>query len=343
MLISALKYWHYVIRRLLLLIVVIWGTVTITFIIARILPANPVALYVGQAQITDPKVIAQITHEWGLDQPLYIQYLAYFKNILTGNLGNSFSSQQPVINDLQTRMPATIELSIFALIFTLLIAIPVGIVSATHKNSLFDHGGRIFSIAGFSAPSFWIAIMLLLIFYRELGFVGPGRLSPEFTPPPFVTGMYTIDALIAGNLPVFFNALEHLVLPGLTLGLGGSAVTMRLLRSSMLEAINSDYIRTARMKGLRERVVIYRHAFRNALIPMTTYVGLLIGGFLSGAVLTETIFSWNGMGQYTVNAIFASDFPALQGVVLFEAFIFAGANLIVDLAYGIIDPRVRYG
>lgn len=343
MLISALKYWHYVIRRLLLLIVVIWGTVTITFIIARILPANPVALYVGQAQITDPKVIAQITHEWGLDQPLYIQYLAYFKNILTGNLGNSFSSQQPVINDLQTRMPATIELSIFALIFTLLIAIPVGIVSATHKNSLFDHGGRIFSIAGFSAPSFWIAIMLLLIFYRELGFVGPGRLSPEFIPPPFVTGMYTVDALIAGNLPVFFNALEHLVLPGLTLGLGGSAVTMRLLRSSMLEAINSDYIRTARMKGLRERVVIYRHAFRNALIPMTTYVGLLIGGFLSGAVLTETIFSWNGMGQYTVNAIFASDFPALQGVVLFEAFIFAGANLIVDLAYGIIDPRVRYG
>ncbi len=201
----------------------------------------------------------------------------------------------------------------------------------------------IFSIAGFSAPSFWIAIMLLLIFFRELGFVGPGRLSPQFVPAPFVTGFYTIDALIAGNLPVFFDALKHLMLPGLTLGLGGSAVTMRLLRSSMLEAVNSDYIRTARMKGLRERVVIYRHAFRNALIPMTTYVGLLIGGFLSGAVLTETIFSWNGMGQYTVNAIFANDFPALQGVVLFEAFIFAGANLIVDLTYGVIDPRVRYG
>jgi len=337
-----LKYWHYVIRRLLLLLVVIWGTVTITFLIARVLPSNPVMLYVGQAQITDPKVIAQITHQWGLDRPLYVQYIAYFENILTGNLGTSYTSQRAVIIDLQTRMPATIELSIFALIFTLLIAIPVAIVSATHKNSPFDHAGRIFSIAGFSAPSFWIAIMLLLIFFRELGFVGPGRLSPQFVAPPFVTGMYTIDALIAGNLPVFFDAFEHLILPGLTLGLGGSAVTMRLLRSSMLEAINSDYIRTARMKGLRERVVIYRHAFRNALIPMTTYVGLLIGGFLSGAVLTETIFSWNGMGQYTINAIFANDFPALQGVVLFEAFIFAGANLIVDLAYGIIDPRVRY-
>ncbi len=245
--------------------------------------------------------------------------------------------------DIQTRLPATIELSIAALIFTLVIAIPVAIVSATRKNSILDHAARIFAITGFSAPSFWIAIVLLSIFLRDLGLVGIGRLSPQFNPPHFVTGLMTIDTLIAGNIPEFFDALVHLILPGITLALGGAAIIMRLLRSSMLEAMSSDYIRTARMKGLKERVVIYRHAFRNALIPTTTYIGLLIGGFLSGAVLTETIFNWNGIGQYTVGAIYASDYPALQGVVLIEAFVYATANLIVDLAYAMIDPRVRIG
>jgi len=260
-----------------------------------------------------------------------------------GNLGISFEDERPVVMDILQRFPATIELSIAALIFTMIIAIPIAIVSATHKDSIIDQAGRVFAITGYSAPSFWIAIILLLIFFKDLGWVGVGRLSPSFTPPKTVTGLYTVDSLIAGNFSEFVDAVEHLILPGFTLGLGGSAVAMRLLRSSMLEAMSSDYIRTARMKGLRERVVIYRHAFRNALIPMTTYTALLIGGFLSGAVLTETIFNWNGIGQYTVAAIYASDFPSVQGVVLFEAFIYATANLVVDLAYGIIDPRIRVG
>ncbi len=233
--------------------------------------------------------------------------------------------------------------SIAALIFTMVIAIPIAVISATRKNSIFDQAGRVFAITGYSAPSFWIAIILLLIFFRDLGLVGVGRISPQFIPPKTVTGLYTVDSLIAGNIPEFIDALKHLILPGITLALGGSAVAMRLLRSSMLEAMNSDYIRTARMKGLKERIVIYRHAFRNALIPTTTYIGLLIGGFLSGAVLTETIFDWNGIGQFTVAAIYASNFPALQGVVLIEAFIYATANLVVDIAYGIIDPRIRVG
>ncbi len=334
---------RYVVRRVLLLLLVMWGAVTLTFIIARVIPSNPIAVVVGQHPNIDPRAIQELKVLWGLDKPLSVQYVLYLKSIIAGNWGISFQSARPVVVDLISRLPATIELSIVALLFTLLIAIPVAVASATRKNSIIDHAGRIFSIAGYSAPSFWIAILLLVIFFRDLGLVGIGRLSPQFIPPPFVTGLYSIDTLLQGNYQEFIDALEHLILPGLTLALGGSAVAMRLLRSSMLEAITSDYIRTARMKGLKERVVIYKHAFRNALIPMTTYVGLLIGFFLSGAVLTETIFSWNGIGQYTVQAIYASDYPALQGVVLFEAFIFATASLVVDLAYGVIDPRIRYG
>jgi peptide/nickel transport system permease protein len=336
-------FWRYVTRRILLLFLVMFGAVTLTFIIARILPSNPVAMVLGTHAFVEPSVVRTLTAIWGLNQPLPVQYVDYLKAILQGNLGISFSDGRPVLLDLQQRLPATIELSIASLIFTLIIGIPIAIVSATRKNSVIDHASRIFAITGFSAPSFWIAIVLLEIFFRNLGLVGIGRLSPQYNPPPFVTGLLTIDTLVAGNTPEFFDALSHLVLPGITLGLGGGAIIMRLLRSSMLEAMSSDYIRTARMKGLRERIVIYRHAFRNALIPMTTYIGLLIGGFLSGAVLTETMFNWNGIGQYTVSAIYASDYPALQGVVLIEAFVYATANLIVDLAYGVIDPRVRIG
>jgi peptide/nickel transport system permease protein len=337
-------FWGYFVRRVLLLLVVMWGAVTLTFIISRVIPSNPVAVVMGHGGV-DPSVGQRLTALWGLNKPLPVQYLDYFDGIFHGNLGISFQDEDPVASDILARLPATIELSIAALVFTLIIAVPVAVVSATRKNSLLDHAGRVFAITGNSAPSFWIAILFLLIFFRDLGWVGVGRLSPQFVPPPTVTGLYTVDSLIAGNLAEFLDALKHLILPGLTLGLGGAAVAMRLLRSSMIEALNSDYIRTARMKGLRERIVIYKHALRNALIPMTTYTAILIGGFLSGAVLTETIFTWNGIGQYTVSAIYASDFPALQGVVLFEAFVFAAANLIVDLAYGVIElaesPRLR--
>jgi peptide/nickel transport system permease protein len=336
-------FWRYLGRRLLLLLVVMYGAVTLTFIIARVIPSNPVAVVMGQNAAADPQVAQRLTLLWGLNKPLYVQYLDYINGIIHGNLGISFADEHPVTQDILQRLPATVELSIAALIITMLIAIPLAIVSATRKGSIVDQAGRIFAITGYSAPSFWIAIILLVIFFRDLGLVGVGRISPQFSPPPHVTGLYTVDSLIAGNISEFWDALEHLILPAFTLALGGSAVAMRLLRSSMLEAMSSDYIRTARMKGIKERVVIYRHAFRNALIPMTTYTALLIGGFLSGAVLTETIFNWNGIGQYTVAAIYASDFPALQGVVLVEALIYATANLVVDLAYGIIDPRIRVG
>jgi peptide/nickel transport system permease protein len=320
-----------------------WGTVTMTFVMARILPSNPIAIVIGEHPTINPQVVKELYSIWGLNQPLPVQYVDYIKSILHGNLGESFSSGRPVALDIASRLPATVELSLAALIFTFIIGVPIAVVSATRKNSILDHASRVFAIVGYSAPSFWIGIVLLEIFFRYLGLVGIGRLSPQYNPPPFRTGFLTIDTLLAGNVTEFFDAVAHLILPGITLALGGAAVTMRLLRSSMLEALNSDYVRTAKMKGLKERVVIYRHVFRNALLPMTTYTGLLIGGFLSGAVLTETIFNWNGIGEYTVNAIYTSDYPALQGVVLIDAFVYATANLIVDLAYGIIDPRIRVG
>lgn len=328
---------------MLLLVLVMWGTVTLTFIIARVLPSNPIAIVIGEHPTINPQIVKDLYAIWGLNKPLPVQYVDYIESILHGNLGVSFSSGRPVALDIETKLPATIELSVSALIFTLIIGVPIAVIAATRKNSIIDHASRVFAIIGYSAPSFWIGIVLLEIFFRYLGLVGIGRLSPQFNPPPFRTGFLTIDTLLAGNTTEFFDALAHLVLPGITLALGGAAVVMRLLRSSMLEALNSDHVRTARMKGLSERVVIYRHVFRNALLPMTTFTGLLIGGFLSGAVLTETIFNWNGIGQYTVSAIYTSDYPALQGVVLVDAFLYTTANLVVDLAYGIIDPRIRVG
>lgn len=340
---GPLALWLYVIRRLLLLIVVVWGAVTLTFLFARLIPGNPIQVIVGSHPSIDPALVKELYSTWGLNQPLPVQYVDYLKSLLQGNLGVSFVTTRPVATDLLSRLPATIELSIVALIFTLIIGIPIAIISATYKGSILDNSGRIFAIVGFSAPSFWVAIVLLLVFFRDFHLVGIGRLGPQFAPPPTVTGLYTVDSLLAGNLPEFWDALTHLILPGITLALTGAAASMRLLRSSMLEALNSDYVRTARMKGLKERVVIYGHAFRNALLPMTTYVGLLVGGFLAGAVLIETIFNWNGIGQYTVQAIFSSDYPALQGVVLVDAFIIAFLNLFVDLVYAVIDPRIRYG
>ena len=337
-----MSLWWYVIRRVLLLVVVVWGAVTLTFLVVRIIPGNPLDVIVGKPYGVDQETINYLTSTWGLDKPIWVQYVDYLKTLLQGNLGVSFISSRPVATDILERLPATVELAIAAMIFTLLIGIPAAIVSATRKGSIVDHFGRLFAIVGYSAPSFWVAIVLLLIFQRDLGLVSIGRLSPRFAPPPTVTGLYTVDSLLAGNIAEFWDALIHLILPGLTLALTGAAAIMRLLRSSMLEALNSDYVRTARMKGLKERTVIYMHAFRNALLPMTTYIGLLVAGFLSGTVLIETIFSWNGIGQYTVQAIFAADYPSLQGVVLVDAFIVAFMNLVVDLVYAVIDPRIRY-
>jgi len=338
-----MEFKYYMIRRILLQIIIILGTITITFFASKAIPGDPVTVLLGLEASRDPKLVAMVKELWKLDEPIWTQYLYYMKNFLTGNLGRSTWSRRPVIVDLATRFPATVELTIVSFVIAMAIAIPVGVISATHRGTKIDSASRIFSIIGISAPSFWFGVLFLYIFYLKLGWVGSGRLSIGYTPPPFVTGMYTIDSLLAGRFDMFIDALKHLFLPALTLGMGANAMTMRLTRSSMLEVINSDFIRTARMKGLRERVVIFRHALRNALITPVTYAAILFGALLGGAVLTETIFNIRGMGSYAVYVLFANDYPAILGVTYLMAIIYTTANLIVDILYAFLDPRVRVG
>jgi len=345
-----LKY--YILRRVILQVVVILGVMTMTFFLRKVIPGDPVAALLGPMGIQDKSLVELVTREWKLDQPIHIQYIYYMGNFLQGNLGRSIWSRQAVMKDLITRFPATVELVVFGFLLAMVIAIPIGVISATRRGSIIDHFTRTFSIIGVCAPTFWWAVLFLLVFYLLLGpylhqYLGlnlsTGRLTvPTFTPPPFVTGFFTIDSLLEGNVPKFFDALQHLILPSFTIGITSCGLTMRLTRSSMLEIINSDYIRTARMKGLPERIVIYRHALKNALIPTVTYAGPMFGGMLGGSVMIETVFNWNGMGLYAVNVLFANDMPGLMGVVFFMAVIYSTTNLIVDLLYGILDPRVRY-
>ena len=290
----------------------------------------------------DPGSVRAVTVAWKLDQPLPVQYVYYLYNIFTGNLGTSIHTRNPVWVDLSKHLPATMELIIFAFLIAMAIAIPLGIVSATYRGSVVDHWARISAVTGLSAPPFWWAIIFLLIFYYYLGFVGTGRLSIGFSPPAYVTGMYTVDSLIEGRPDIFVDALSHTWLPALTVGITSCGLTMRLIRASMLEVINSDFVRMARMKGLAERTVILKHVLRNALIPVFTYIPVLFASMLIGTVLVETIFNWNGLGQYAVDAIFSSDYPSILGVVIVVVIVYSTANLFADLSYHVVDPRVKY-
>lgn len=334
---------YFLARRILLQVVVIFGVMTMTFFIYKAIPGNPIAVMLGDIAMRDPNLVRLVTEMWKLDQPPWVQFVWYMSNFLQGNFGISTWTRRPVLADLAQRFPATVELVVFGFLIAMAIGIPAGVISATRRGKLIDHFTRVFSIAGVCAPQFWWGVIFLLIFYLWLGFCGTGRLSHWFSAPPFVTGFYTIDSLLIGRFDMFLDALKHIVLPAFTIGITSCGLTMRLTRSSMLEVINSDYIRTARMKGLKERVVILRHALKNALIPPITYIGVLFGGMLGGSIMVETVFNWHGMGLYAVNVLFANDFPALMGVTFLMAIIYTTSNLIVDILYAFIDPRVRYG
>ncbi|MCX8188829.1 MAG: ABC transporter permease [Nitrososphaeria archaeon] len=334
---------YYILKRIFFGILVIFGVLTLTFLITKIIPQNPVAVWLGLEGMQYPELVKQVTELWKLDRPIWEQYIYYVGNVLRGDFGRSSWSRGPVIADLAARFPATVELSIFAFLIAMSIAIPTGILSAVYRDKPIDHFSRILSVVGISGPSFWWGIIFLYIFYLQLGFAGSGRIGEGMSPPITVTGFYLIDSLIEGRLDKFIDVLSHIFLPALTLGIGATGFTSRLTRSALLEVLRKDYIKTARMKGLRERVVIYRHALRNALIAPVTYMGLLFGSMLGGSVFVETVFTWRGMGQYIVTAIFASDYPALLATTLVIAIIYSVANIIVDLLYTVIDPRVRVG
>ncbi len=332
----------YILRRVVLTIPLLIGITLVAFVIANLVPSDPMAANLSQRSMSDPAIVAAFRAEWGLDQPLPIQYLTYLRNLLSGNLGKSIRNRRPVIDDLRQYLPATIELATYATVFGVTAGLLLGAFSAIRHNSPFDFGARFVSLIGISAPVFWLSLLGLLIFYAQLRWLpGPGRLDSVIDAPPLVTGFLTLDSLLAGRWDALRNALGHLVMPSIVLGSYSMGLITRITRSAMLESLSRDYVRTARSKGLRERTVQYRHAFRNALIPILTVIGLSYGTLLSGAVLTETIFAWPGLGRYAYRASTTLDFPAIMGVSLIIAFIFAFVNLVVDVLYYLVDPRLR--
>jgi peptide/nickel transport system permease protein len=309
----------YALRRILSTIPVLIGASIVIFLLIRLVPGDPAAVLAGNE--ATPQDLAAIRKNLGLTRPIYIQYFVYVDHALHGNLGQSYYYKEDIMQLVVTTMPATIELAIAALIVSLIVAIPAGVISAVRRNSWIDHTSMIAAVLGVSIPVFWLGIMFIFLFAVKLHWLpASGRGGP----------VWTVDGL------------KHLVLPAVSLGAVMMASTTRLTRGSMLEVLQEDYVRTARSKGLHERSVIYRHAFRNALIPVVTNVGLQVGGLLAGSFLTETVFAWPGIGRLSVNAMFQRDYPLIQGTMLMVVLLFIIVNLLVDLSYAVIDPRISY-
>jgi peptide/nickel transport system permease protein len=337
-----MAFLRFLARRILLTIPILFGITLLAFIVARAVPSDPVVANLGQRAMSDPKIVAAFRAEWGLDKPAHEQYLTYVGNLLQGNLGRSIRTRRPVIQDIRQFLPATIELATSSILVGMLMGVSLGILSAVKRNKPVDHIARFISLIGVSLPVFWLALILLFVFYSRLGWVaGPGRLDPGLSPPPVITGMITIDALLAGDLLLFGNAVSHLILPSITLGFFTAGLITRVTRAAMLEVLSADYVRTARAKGLIERLVVMRHALRNALVPVVTVIGLSFANLLAGTVLTERIFAWPGIGSYAFQASTTLDFQAIMGVSILIALIFIMTNLIVDVLYFVIDPRMR--
>lgn len=331
-------------RRLLLMIPMSIGITLLLFVVTHIVPVNPLAVILTERSMDDPEAVRAATERWGLDKPLPEQYIIYLGNLLQGDLGTSFKTKNPVASDLKNFLPATIELAICSFIFAILLGIPLGILSAIKSGSFIDHFTRVISLLGASMPPFWSGLLVLFLFYYKLGWApGPGRIDSRMGAPESVTGLFAFDSLLTGNLPAFWNSLSHLVLPSIILGWFTLALLSRITRSSMLEVLSQDYIRTARAKGVVEKWVILKHALRNALIPLVTLMGLAFAGLMSGAIMTETIFSWPGIGRYAVESAANLDYPAITGTTLLIAIIYMLVNIFVDMLYTILDPRIREG
>jgi peptide/nickel transport system permease protein len=329
----------FVVRRLLLLVPILLGLSILVFVWIRALPGGPAEALLGER--ATPEAIAQIRHQYGLDKPVYVQYWSYVKTTAGGDLGTSVTTRRPVTDELRQRFPATIELTVAAMIFSLVFGIPLGFVAAKRYGTAFDHASLVLSLLGVSIPVFFLAILLKYVFAVKLGLLPTvGRIS-ALTDLNHPTNFYLLDALLAGDLNAFWDVLKHLMLPAIALGSIPLAIIARITRAAVLDVQNEDYVRTARAKGLSPRVVDERHIFRNALLPIVTIIGLQAGLLLSGAVLTETVFAFPGMGTWLVDAIRGRNFPVLQGGILFVSLVFVLVNLLVDVTYALINPRIR--
>ncbi|HBB33052.1 MAG TPA: peptide ABC transporter permease [Cyanobacteria bacterium UBA8803] len=332
----------YIARRLLNLLPVLLGITLLVFTLLQLIPGDPAVVILGER--ATPEQVEALREQLGLNQPLPLQYLTFLWNLMRLDFGTSIISGVPIAEEIKTRWPATFELSVAAMVVAVVLGIPVGVLAAVRKNSSLDNLSTIGSLLGVSMPVYWLGLLLIYLFAVNLNWLPPsGRLSIEaglnFKP---ITGFYIIDALLQVDIKVLLDVLSHLILPALTLGTIPLAILARITRSAMLEVLSQDYIRTARAKGVQERWVILQHALKNALLPVVTIIGLQFGTLLGGAILTETIFSWPGIGSWIYEGILARDYPVVQGGVIFVSVSFVIINLLVDISYPFLDPRIHY-
>ncbi|HZF57617.1 MAG TPA: ABC transporter permease [Rubrobacter sp.] len=326
-------------RRVLQLIPVLLGVSLVVFFMVRAIPGDPAQILLGQT--ATPEAVREIRTRLGLDEPIIVQYLLFLRDAATGDLGDSIVTGQPVTTTLLEKFPATLELALAALLFAVVVGVPIGVIAAVRQYSLLDRITSVIALTGVSMPIFWLAMVFVVIFTVNLEWLPfPGRVGNEVSFTSY-TGVYTLDTLITFNLPAFWDVLKHLILPAVALGTIPMAVVTRMTRSSMLEVMNEDYVRTAKAKGVVPWRVVFRHALRNAMLPTVTVIGLQFGLLMGGAILTETIFTWNGIGQYALQSISGRDYAGIQGVVLYGAVFFVFINLLVDVLYAVLDPRVR--
>lgn len=337
-----MRIFRYILRRLLFLIPVLLGAIFITFLLTRMVPGNPIERVAGP-YASDEKV-EEMKREAGLLDPWYVQFWDYLGDLANGDMGTSFQTNQPVAQDLRERFPASFELVFFGMLLAVGLALPLGIISAVKQGTWVDHLTRVIAVLGVSMPIFWIALILISTFYTRLGWLpGPqGRLPIFMSEPPRVTGLYTIDSLIDRDWETFSAASKQLVLPVLTIGLIAMAPIARMTRATMIDSLNSDYVRTARSLGLPTRVIVSKNALKNAIIPVLTLVAAVFGYAIGGEVLVEYIFTWPGLGKYSFDAIMGSDFPAVQGFIILAVAMYVLAYLIVDILIAILDPRIEY-
>lgn len=331
----------YVIARVILMVPMLLLLLTFTFLLLRVAPGDPVNAIYGERG--NPQVIDQIKRELGLYDPLYVQYFTYLRSVFTGNMGTSILTSKPVIEEVQDRMPATLELTFSSMIVASVLGIGLGTFAGTRRDRPADYGTRIFAAMAYNIPIFWFGLILKLIFGLWLGWLPvSGRFSPRLSPPPHVTGLYTIDSLLALDLRAFVDSVAHLILPSLTLGIVLAGFFIRITRVNVIQAMGSDFVEAARARGIPEQAVFFQHALKNALVPVITTMGLTFALLFSGAILTETVFSFEGMGRFVFLAISYRDYPAIQGAVVYYGILMVVISLFIDILNAFVDPRIRY-
>ncbi|MCW3476951.1 ABC transporter permease [Limobrevibacterium gyesilva] len=332
---------RYVSSRLAMAAVMVVLATLVIFLISNTVPGDPVLTQLGDLAASNPATVAEFRHKWGLDLPLWDRYWIFLSGLAHGDFGVSIVSRRPVLEDIADYAPATVELASVAFLLSLVVGLPLGVMAAVKRDSWIDHVARALSLVGVSAPTFWLAFVMLAVFYGALDVApGPGRLDPVSFPPARITGLLLIDTALQGDWDTFHDALAHLVLPSIVLAGATLGLITRTTRAAMLEALSQDYVRVAKAKGLRARIVVMGHALPNAMLPVVTLGGLAYANLLAGAVMTETVFSWPGLGRYTFQSAVSVDFPAIMAITAIVAAIFVLVNFLVDLSYALLDPRV---